>query len=292
MTITIIVLLSVAVVVLVVLVALLIRYNMYQGEELRQKNDVIVHEVRRNQSLINRSIAGAASLFFLLVPFTAAAQTGNTEPALGWYVGIEAGTALGQCTFRSISEHKTRFGWQGGVMAGYQFTRLVSVEGSVVFGGQKMGACDCCPYWLGDDGNRYYAPANGHEGWYYKDLTARTSWQRIGAQVNFDVISLLYKRYTRWSINLSPQLSAVHTSTDIEAADGNKITFSGSESSQWHLGLGGQVAAGYKFSKTIGVQLFGGITCLTGSRFDMIPKYYHKSNLIYEGGLRLTYNIK
>ena len=55
MTITIIVLLSVAVVVLVVLVALLIRYNMHQGEELRHKNDVIVHEVRRNQALINRS---------------------------------------------------------------------------------------------------------------------------------------------------------------------------------------------------------------------------------------------
>ena len=107
--------------VLVVLVALLIRYNMYQGEELRQKNDVIVHEVRRNQSLITRSVAGAASLFFLLVPFTAAAQAVNTESALGWYVGIEAGTALGQCTFRSISEHKTRFGWQGGVMAGYGY---------------------------------------------------------------------------------------------------------------------------------------------------------------------------
>ena len=44
--ITIIVLLSFAVVVLVVLVALLILHNMHQGKELRQKNDVIVHEVR------------------------------------------------------------------------------------------------------------------------------------------------------------------------------------------------------------------------------------------------------
>lgn len=55
MTITIIVLLSVAVVVLVVLVAFLIRHNIRQGKELRQKNDVIVHEVRRNHALINRS---------------------------------------------------------------------------------------------------------------------------------------------------------------------------------------------------------------------------------------------
>ena len=56
MTITIIVLLSVAVVVLVVLVAFLIRHNIRQGKELRQKNDVIVHEVRRNQELINRML--------------------------------------------------------------------------------------------------------------------------------------------------------------------------------------------------------------------------------------------
>ena len=55
MTITIIVLLSVAVVVLVVIVAMLTKNSMHQGEELRHKNDVIVHEVRRNQALINRS---------------------------------------------------------------------------------------------------------------------------------------------------------------------------------------------------------------------------------------------
>lgn len=56
MTITIIVLLSVAVVVLVVIVAILTTNSIRQEKELRQKNDVIVHEVRRNQALINRNI--------------------------------------------------------------------------------------------------------------------------------------------------------------------------------------------------------------------------------------------
>ena len=56
MTITIIVLLSVAVVVLVVIVAMLTKNSIRQEKELRQKNDVIVHEVRRNQALINRNI--------------------------------------------------------------------------------------------------------------------------------------------------------------------------------------------------------------------------------------------
>lgn len=234
---------------------------------------------------------GIASLFYLLVPFTATAQTKQFEPALGWYVGIEAGTAFGQCTFRSITEHKTRFGWQGGIMVGYQFNRLLSVEGSAVIGGLKMGACDCCPYWLSDEGKRYFAPPSGHTSHSYADLTNKTLWQRIGLQANFNILSLLCNRYTRWSINLSPQISAVHTSTDIETADGSPFTFAGAEDSQWHLGLGGQVSAGYRLSKAIELQLYGGITCLTGSRFDMIPKHYHKSNLIYDAGLRLTYNL-
>lgn len=55
MIITIIVLLSFTVAVLVVIVAILTKSSIRQGEELRHKNDVIVHEVRRNQALINRN---------------------------------------------------------------------------------------------------------------------------------------------------------------------------------------------------------------------------------------------
>ena len=53
-TTTIILLLAVAIVALVVSVAVLMWRNMRQADELRQKNDVIVHEVRRNQALVNR----------------------------------------------------------------------------------------------------------------------------------------------------------------------------------------------------------------------------------------------
>ena len=55
MTTTIITLLSVAVVLLVLLLAVLVWRNLRQGDELRQKNDVIVREVRRNQMLIHQS---------------------------------------------------------------------------------------------------------------------------------------------------------------------------------------------------------------------------------------------
>ena len=53
MTTTIIILLSSAVVLLVLLIAVLVWRNSRQSDELRQKNDVIVREVRRNQALIH-----------------------------------------------------------------------------------------------------------------------------------------------------------------------------------------------------------------------------------------------
>ena len=289
MTITIIVLLSFAVVMLVVLVSFLIRFNIRQEKELRHKNEVIVHEVRRNQALINRSVAGAASLFFLLVPFTAAAQTVNTESALGWYVGVEAGTALGQCTFRSISDSKTRLGVEGGVFVGYQFSTMLSADVTFTFGSQKMGANDCCPYWLGEDGNRYFAPVLDGNGWYYSDLTATTSWQRMGARIHIDLLKCIYKRGTRWSILASPQLSAFHSTNTLEANGDSEVSVG--DASQWHLGLGGQLAATYRLDSHFDLGLYGGFTTLTGSRFDQLPKHGHKSNLIYDAGLRLVYHL-
>ena len=55
MTTTIIIPLSSAVVLLVLLIAVLVWRNICQSDELRQKNDVIVREVRRNQTLIHHS---------------------------------------------------------------------------------------------------------------------------------------------------------------------------------------------------------------------------------------------
>ena len=55
MTTTIIILLSVAVVLFVLLIAVLTWRNIRQNNELRQKNNFIVREVRRNQALIRQS---------------------------------------------------------------------------------------------------------------------------------------------------------------------------------------------------------------------------------------------
>ena len=233
-----------------------------------------------------------AFTLLLLMAFMAAgvpsafAQSDSRDYERGWYAGLSGGTSFGQATFRSITESKTHVGAQVGIFGGYQLSRLISVEALATMGSQKLTSLDCDPYWLSTGGERTFAPVMGQQGHYYRDLEAKTRWMRLGLQANFDVLPLITNPATRWSVNLSPQLSAVTTRTK-HLATGYESDFS----RQWHLGLGGQATVGYRFTPNIGLQLYGGITCLTGDRFDNIPKYEHKSNLIYEAGLKLAYHF-
>ena len=217
---------------------------------------------------------------------TAFAQTDSRDYNSGWYAGLSGGTSFGQGTFRSITESKTNVGAQFGVFGGDPFSRLFSVEALASLGSQTQTSLECDPFWLATDGDFSFAPILGKQGNYYRDLEAKTQWMRFGLQANFDVLSLLTKPTSRWSLNLSPQVSAVTTHAK-HLATGYDHEFD----RQWHLGLGGQAAVGYRVAKNVGLQLYGGITCLTGDRFDNIPKYHHKSNLIYEAGLKLSYHF-
>ena len=234
----------------------------------------------------------ATFILMLLAMLAAGVQTASAQDSSqrdyerGWYAGLSGGTSFGQATFRSITESKTHWGAQFGVFGGYQFSRLLSVEALATMGGQKQTSLDCDPFWLATDGEYTFAPVLGKQGNYYRDLEAKTQWMRFGLQANFDVLSLLTKPTTRWSVTLSPQVSAVTTRTK-HLATGYEQEFD----RQWHLGLGGQAAVGYRVAKNVGLQLYGGITCLTGDRFDNIPKYHHKSNLMYEAGLKLSYHF-
>ena len=192
---------------------------------------------------------------------TAFAQTDSRDYERGWYAGLHGGTSFGQATFRSITESKTHVGAQFGIFGGYQFSRLLSVEALATMGWQKQTSLDCCPYWLSTDGERTFVPVLDKQGNYYRDLEAKTQWMRFGLQANFDVLSLLTKPTCKWSVTLSPQLSAVTTRTK-HLATGYEQEFD----RQWH-------------------------TCLTGDRFDNIPKHCHKSNLLWEGGLKLSYHF-
>lgn len=223
-----------------------------------------------------------------------AAQRGMAQPgpATGggespWYVGVLGGTSFGQCTFRSISEHDTHWGVQGGVFGGYRINRLFSVEASLQFGKQTQEALDCCTYWLSDDVTRYMIPVLDEAGWYYHDITNRTQWGKLAILANADILSLFTQPGgNKWSLNVGPQLSVVTTKTRLIAPD-KSIT----HGRQWHLGLGGQVSVGYRITERIGASLYGGITCLTGKRFDNLPQHAHKSNLIWDAGVKLSFRL-
>jgi len=233
-----------------------------------------------------------AFTLLLLMAFMAAgvpsafAQGDSRDYERGWYAGLSGGTSFGQATFRSITESKTHVGAQVGIFGGYQLSRLISVEALAKLGSQKLTSLDCDPYWLSTGGERTFAPVMGQQGHYYRDLEAKTRWMRFGLQANFDVLPLITKSATKWSVALSPQLSAVSTRTK-HLATGYESEFF----RQWHLGLGGQAAVGYRVAQCVGLQLYGGITCLTGDRFDNIPVHCHKSNLIYEAGLKVAYHF-
>ena len=58
---TLIVLLAVALVVMAIVVGALVVRLIHKNNELKEKNDVIVREVRRNQTLIDRAVQNGVS---------------------------------------------------------------------------------------------------------------------------------------------------------------------------------------------------------------------------------------
>lgn len=55
-TTTLMILMAAALVILAIVVGVLVMHLIRKSEELKQKNDVIVREVRRNQDLIDRAV--------------------------------------------------------------------------------------------------------------------------------------------------------------------------------------------------------------------------------------------
>ena len=150
-----------------------------------------------------------------------------------------------------------------------------------------MSQRDCCisgNYWLGSDGVRYHAPVLGMEGWDYAGLKSSVTTQRYGLQLNADVLGFFPStRQSRWSVEVSPLLAAVGTKASLSTLDGGKEVCK--ENTEWHLGAGGNIQAGYRFACGIGVGIYSGVTYLTGDGMDGLPKSGHKANYIWESGI-------
>ena len=217
--------------------------------------------------------------------FLAAAVQGMAQTP-SWYIGVQGGTSFGQGTFRSITEHQIHWGAQGGFFGGYQFNRLLSLETTVQYGSQTQEALDCCTYWLAEDGTRYMSPAMDQTGWDYHDINTRTAWGKLAFLANINVLALLTDSACKWSLGVGPQIAAVTTKTRLATPD-KEIAYG----RQWHAGWGGQASLGYQISERISASLYGGITCLSGERFDNIPVHAHKSNLIWDAGIKLAFRF-
>ncbi|MBR4772680.1 MAG: OmpA family protein [Bacteroidales bacterium] len=209
-----------------------------------------------------------------------------------WYIGAGGGTSFGQCTFYSITEDGIRsWGLQGGLFGGYKFNRLISLEAGFQYGGQSQFNLDCCPYWLSTDGVWKATQILDKDGWYFDDLEVATRWFKFAVQGNFNMLSFI-KSNERWSLDLSPQISLVNTKSTWK---GNLSNGQGhheeTQDANWHLGLGGQIGAGYAITPNWKAGIYGGITALTGERFDRIPNNYHQTNLIWDAGIKVTYTF-
>ena len=210
-----------------------------------------------------------------------------------WYVGVQGGVPFGVSTFSSFGADKTRAGFAGGVYGGYRFNPVLSAELSMKWGKTALSAQDCCiekGYWLGADGNRYNAPVAGMNGWGYGDLKSSVSLQQYGVQLNVNLLGLFERtKQSRWTLEVSPLLAVVGTRATIKTISENAEVLKGS--TDWHLGAGGNLQAGYRITKNLSAGIYSGITYLTGKRMDGAPEYRHKNNYIWESGVRIGWTF-
>ena len=208
----------------------------------------------------------------------------------GWYAGLRGGLSAGTSTFVSAAADKYRPGWSAGFFGGYRFNSVFSLEGVLKWGqvtlGIRKGDVDA-NYWLGRDLMRYHAPVIDFEGWNYNDLKSRVNVRSFGLQGNIDLLGFFRSGNCRWRMELSPLVSVVRTKADFMVISDNK-TVMGLES-QWHIGWGGEAQIGYRVSEHWGIGIYSGFMQLAGKRLDRIPEQGYKTNLLREGGLKLTY---
>lgn len=235
-------------------------------------------------------------LFFISLSCNISAQSikkSNTKNHSNCYIGVQGGVPFGLSTFSSFGADKTRAGFIGGVYGGYRFNPILSAEVSMKWGKTTLSAQECCierGYWLGEDGNRYFVPVAGMNGWGYGDLKSSVSLQQYGVQLNVNLLGLFNSnKQSRWSVELSPTLAAIGTKATIKTISENADVLKGS--TDWHLGVGGNLQVGYHITKNLEIGIYSGITYLTGKRMDAAPEYRHKNNYIWESGVRIGWTF-
>ncbi len=229
-------------------------------------------------------------IFFLwLVSVLCLAQETSVSRVRGWYCGVEAGVPFGISTFSSFGADKTRAGYAVGVFGGYRFNPVLSAEISMKWGKTTLSVQECClapGYWLGSDWHSYLAPVAGMDGHWYEDLTSSVSLQSYGIRLNVNLLGFFERtRQSHWTLEVSPMLAMAETEATVRAISTDERVMKGGIDR--HLGIGGNLQAGYRLTEYLGIGVYSGITYLTGSRMDGMPKQVHRNNYIWESGIRL-----
>lgn len=243
-----------------------------------------LHRVSDSNFDLFMSSRRIVSFFAFALALSVHAQTGN------WYAGVQAGMPFGVSTFSSFGADKTRFGWEAGIYGGFRFNPIFSLEASLAWGKTSLSAQECCHYWLGADGMPYYAPVLGMEGWDYGNLKSETNLQRYGMQLNMNVLGFFERtKQSRWTFEVSPLLAVVGSKACVNTVSGNVEVLP--SKMDWHFGAGGNLQLGFRITESLGVNLYSGITYLTGKRMDGMPEFRHRNNFLWESGLKIGWTF-
>lgn len=214
--------------------------------------------------------------------------------AKGWRVGVGAGVPFSLNSFSSFGPSGVRGGWTAGLSAAYSFNSLFGLEADLGLGLTGLAAQQGCldsNYYLASDGRLYYASVLGMPSWSVKDFKSSVSYGRLGLNAYFNLLALSPKTSgRRWSLEAGPRIAAYGTKSSLVPLAGGEALPVGSESSL-HFGYGGSLKAAYRLSDNFRLGLSSTLTSLTGKDFDGIPGHGHKSKLIWENSLNLSYDI-
>lgn len=191
----------------------------------------------------------------------------------GWYVGVATGFPFAVSTFNSFGTDKARFGWNAIPYIGYRFCPVLSLEGQAMWGRVHLSARE-------EQGDYQL------NGWYLRDLQSDVFTQRYTAQLNINILGFIPRtRYSRWTLEVSPSLSAVGTKAHLHPIEGGENVLECN--ARWHLGVGTNLQSSYRITKHFFAGLYTNIHFLTGRQLDGVPLEGYSSNYIWDVGINL-----
>ena len=219
-----------------------------------------------------------------------AATEKSVSRPLAWYVGIEAGMPVGISTLTSFSPQGGA-GVQGGVLGGYRFSPLLSLELGAGFGHMKLGASQCCEdYFLGTDGVRYLSPVAGTDSYSYREIYSSVSVQQYSLRLNVELLQIVTPdRDKRWSLTVSPAIYGIGTQATLKE-NGTKTTVV-KRDGRFRFGAGTGIGGSYQVTGNLGIGLRSGVVWVFGERFDGITPTDHKENVIWNNTVALTWRF-